>query len=403
MKNTIKYQALFTVLLFSLLTYSAKSQSASQEIFRYIDIGNDYKMLLGDNIDSHIKYLQKLDDNCFQFAGGIGDADEIFVYIDKNNNIRKFKFTYPMGAFFKAKVMSYKTTFGSPNKEMYASHGNYVEKAIWEDAKTKFTITSLLRRSVMYAELVNKKNVHHPYAEYINGNSISTRINLAPTEHFKDNKRNVLVPKLHLTTTQIYSSHGHQLKFTEFVTDDEFIIRFEEIKKPDGLSAQAEAPAKSSIDLPKNTHKLVLINGGIIDIYRVEISDKFISLSPVENSFTNLSQSKIARRAKNRFVCKCIPAISDSPICDNFFDVLRNNDSFTEYKPENKRKKPYFGVPKPKRGRYSKSFDCKNKTDFDIAIELLSDFVRKHNTKGKASISLGNWNGRRFADYDVVK
>ncbi len=150
----MKWNQIFFVIilmsLFSACNLTKSNLNKQIEIFRYIDIGGNRIIRLGDKVDLHIGYLHERENDYFQIIGGPfgGQANEIFIYVDKHNRISKFEFIYDKSIQFENQVESYKETIGSPKK-------NAKNKSIWEDSKTKFILFQS-EGNVVIAELIDK-------------------------------------------------------------------------------------------------------------------------------------------------------------------------------------------------------------------------------------------------------
>jgi len=101
----------------------------------------------------------------------------------------------------------------------------------------------------------------------------------------------VLVPGLWVYTTKDYSSIRHPIVVDEFQFDNEWIIRFDTVLEIG--SARAVGPARSFLEIPKNTEKITFINGKEIDQYNCILSSESISIAPIDTSFTILENDFI--------------------------------------------------------------------------------------------------------------
>jgi hypothetical protein len=121
---------------------------SEKEIFRYIDIGRNYRLYLNDQINKHEAHLVKTKTGEYKLKNkGYGDAHEIFIMADSKNTIRGFKFTYINGENFEEKVHSYEIILGKPLL--------YDNSALWQDKKTKFMILKDSTGAVI-SELMDK-------------------------------------------------------------------------------------------------------------------------------------------------------------------------------------------------------------------------------------------------------
>ena len=103
-------------------------------IFRYIDIGNDYRLLLGDKIEKHLKVLKPVGSGYKLTGEGYGDANSIFIQVSKEGKIKTFQFLYGSEISKQAKIDNYKSLFGDPLIKDNMS--------IWRDRFTELQVTN---------------------------------------------------------------------------------------------------------------------------------------------------------------------------------------------------------------------------------------------------------------------
>ena len=150
----MKTYQIFIIILFANLCSCSliKDKSVEQnEIFRYINIGYNRELSLGDKIEKHVRYLKKQSINSYQILGGpFDDASKIIIYVNTKNQIIKFQFAYGENTNFDSMIESYKSIIGLPKI--------IGKKAIWEDSKTKFIINKIADKQEVIAELIDKLN-----------------------------------------------------------------------------------------------------------------------------------------------------------------------------------------------------------------------------------------------------
>jgi hypothetical protein len=60
--------------------------------FRYIDIGNNYRLLLGDKIEKHVAVLEPVG-GAYKLPGeGYGDANSILIHVSEKVKLKDFNF-----------------------------------------------------------------------------------------------------------------------------------------------------------------------------------------------------------------------------------------------------------------------------------------------------------------------
>ena len=110
--------------------------------------------------------------------------------------------------------------------------------------------------------------------------------------------------KLRLKTIEEFPCVNFNLATTEFINDNELIIRFENILEP-SICLTAIGPAISEIDLPENINKLTFINGNVIDSYNIIINNQEVDISIIQSNFTNSLYEKTFRYPENSFAFAC--------------------------------------------------------------------------------------------------
>lgn len=105
------------------------------DIFRYIDIGNNYRLLLGDKIEKHIAILEPVGDGYKLTGEGYGDAKGIFIYVSEEGKIERFQFLYGSGISKQSKIDDCRSLFGAPLVKDGMS--------IWKDTITELRVTRL--------------------------------------------------------------------------------------------------------------------------------------------------------------------------------------------------------------------------------------------------------------------
>jgi hypothetical protein len=108
---------------------------AKIDIFRYIDIGNNYRLLLGDDIGQHLNILTPTKLGYKLSGEGYGDATSIYIEVSAHKKINNFQFLYKSEITKQSKVSEYNSIFGAPLQKNNIS--------IWRDHVTELQVFSL--------------------------------------------------------------------------------------------------------------------------------------------------------------------------------------------------------------------------------------------------------------------
>lgn len=238
------------------------------------------------------------------------------------------------------------------------------------------------------------------YSQFINSNSISSNIEFMPFETSPSNTVETPTLKLRLKTVDEFSCVNYGLITTEFINDDEFIIRFEEITEPTQCLT-AMGPAVSEINLTENIKKLVFINGNIIDIYSINIDNQKIDISLIENNFTTSLYDKTYRYPENSFAFVCGTNSNNTQLYDDFLTILLNNQELTAFEFIGAGRVPY---PETSSGHWvnhpSRYFTYTNVSEFESLGQILSDFTDQNIIPNSGvSIRLISWDNRKHLSW----
>lgn len=129
------YTIVTCFMLLGMLACAPVLNNSKGSIFRYIDIGNNYRLVLGDKIDKHLAILEPMGGGYKLPGEGYGDAKNIFVHVSKEGKIERFQFLYGVEISKQAKVDDYRSVFGAP----LTKHG----ASIWRDTITELQVTGL--------------------------------------------------------------------------------------------------------------------------------------------------------------------------------------------------------------------------------------------------------------------
>ncbi len=240
------------------------------------------------------------------------------------------------------------------------------------------------------------------YSEYITENSIATDINFMAEEIYSDLETPQTPSlKLKLITEEQFPCVNYGLSTTEFFNGNELIIRFDGIAEPEGCYT-AIGPAISYVDLPENINKLTLINGNVIDRYSVEINEEKVNVTLIENNFTNSLYNKTFRIPENSFAYVCGTNTTNTNIYNDFFSILEQNNSFTEFEFIGEGRIPY---PETSSGHWvnhpSKFFIYSNPTEFENLDNVLNNFSSQYIEQNSGvTIAIYGWNNKKHFSWD---
>lgn len=236
------------------------------------------------------------------------------------------------------------------------------------------------------------------YAEYITKNKINTDVNFMPIEVY-DASSNPQSPslKLKLISTEIYPCATFSFITTEFKKGSELIIRFDTIYTGD-LCLTAFGPAISYVDLAENIDRITFLNGSVIDTYTIEINEEKVTLSTIENNFTNSLYDKTFKYPENSFAYVCGTNTTNTEIYTDFLSVLEQDPNLNAFNFEGEGRIPY---PEISSGHWANHpaqyFTYSDLAAFKILKTTLHDYTTAHIEKNSgATIALYGWNNLRY-------
>lgn len=129
------YAFAISFILLGMLACAPVPNKARGDIFRYIDIGSNYRLVLGDKIEKHLAILEPVGDGYKLPGEGYGDAKSIFIHVSEEGKIERFQFLYGSKISKQSKIDNYRSTFGTPLVKDGMS--------IWKDTVTELQVTNL--------------------------------------------------------------------------------------------------------------------------------------------------------------------------------------------------------------------------------------------------------------------
>jgi hypothetical protein len=240
----------------------------------------------------------------------------------------------------------------------------------------------------------NDETVFNEYSQFIIDDKITTDFEFMPKEVYEEyNKKQTPKLVLEIKTTKIYPCINYTIVASEFIENNELIIRFEKIDKSI-ICLTAIGPATTYIEIPENITKLVLLNGDLIDEYSVDIDENKIEIASIKSSFTNSLYNKTFRFPKNSFAYICGTNTDNTRIQTEFLNIILNNSSITEFNFDNDGRIPY---PIESDGHWvdfpSSFFKYENESDFEDLGQLLNAYSSQNIPPNSGvTISLVGWN-----------
>jgi hypothetical protein len=156
MKRTL-LGSLLLALLVAACTPGAPAQTGSAGIFREIQIGGGV-IQLGKPLPGVVPPPPAGDTVVSLPAAQIGGAEAIRAHLTPSGLVRALWFDYSPRSDFDAMVAEYAATLGEPRKEPYRTG----ERAVWEDAQTRFELVHDPERSAgtVYSVLQDRASIN---------------------------------------------------------------------------------------------------------------------------------------------------------------------------------------------------------------------------------------------------
>ena len=150
MKSKIEFASILMISII-LMSCGVSKNVNTVSIFRYINLNNNERMVLGSSFLGKEHLTEKLNDSIFIKDGVFSGAESIEVIIDARNKISKLIFEYDESLDKNNKIESYVKDLGIP----IVKSG----KAIWNDEKTQFEIYTKRKKGkkITYSKLIDLK------------------------------------------------------------------------------------------------------------------------------------------------------------------------------------------------------------------------------------------------------
>jgi hypothetical protein len=253
---------------------------------------------------------------------------------------------------------------------------------------------------VIYSCEKDNQKTEIDYSIYISSDSIKYGINFYPLENY-ESYNSVDTPdlKLYFYSTKSFMGGIHRLACSKFIVNNELIVRFDSIKSNE-FGFLEPTTANAYIDLPEYINRISLINGHVIDRYKVSISKEKVEIDSIIKNYTDVVRDKIFRYPENTFNFTCWTDTLNKNICTEYLNILFNELSLVEYEFNGEGRIPYAYYTSTSPDHYAAVFKYEKESDFDKAGELLETYTLEHIPPNEGqSISLFGWNNKKFESY----
>ena len=113
----------------------APSESTSEPIFRYVDLGALGRFELGKPFGDHARLAAEEEPNTYCLREGtFGGAESIIVTTDEGGIVRRINFEYGPSYDWTELLSNYTESLGSPTQTGES-------EAVWNDGQTEFSLT----------------------------------------------------------------------------------------------------------------------------------------------------------------------------------------------------------------------------------------------------------------------
>ena len=205
---------------------------------------------------------------------------------------------------------------------------------------------------------------------------------------------------LKMATVITYECSNYQLAITEQRVNNVLRLNIQGISTG-GICLTALGPATASIELNEAIEQLEIRNGEFTDRYDIDIDDEKIEVIPVEENFSSILDSPSLRFPLNSLACICGTQPNYSTTCDDFRELLKNQENLTEFQFTT----GIIPYPDSSSGHWintpSTFYTYTSENDFRKVGELLQRFSDEHITANSGvSIQLINWKNESFRSSD---
>ena len=202
-----------------------------------------------------------------------------------------------------------------------------------------------------------------------------------------------------LRTEKIYGCANYGIITNNTIEDKIILIDIIGINKP-GICATAFGPANGRIKLGdlSGIFEVEIRGNNFTDKYNLLISDSLIILDGKETPNTKPLISFLWRYPKNSFAYLCGTTLTDTTICKNFIDTLKNVINLTEFYFPDFGEIPY---PKSSQGHYyeanARYFYYENEDEFGKIKEVMRAFKQSYfPTDNGVGLTIINWMNKKI-------
>ena len=205
-----------------------------------------------------------------------------------------------------------------------------------------------------------------------------------------------------METEEIYGNCNNEIAADVSIDRNTILVTLAGIRIPDVMLWML-GPATASIRLPhaEGQRTLYFVYSGSWDTYLTEMTDTFIKIEPLTQSFTEAEINLFWRYPVNSLAYLCGTTHETAWIYEDFLDTLLSKVALIEFQFPDSGSIPY---PCSTQGHYvdmpARYFLYETATDFEqagAALEIYTDsIISQHSGVG---ISLLNWRGEVFASW----
>lgn len=200
------------------------------------------------------------------------------------------------------------------------------------------------------------------------------------------------VIKLHQYTDHEYVWYNLSILSWVGIGSSSLTFAHRGIKVP-SIKANAFGPANSVslFDMPNGQYNLYLRDRELTDHYTIEINDSLIILTPIDTNYTRPAHRLFWRYKPNSFALLCGTNTTNTHLCDEFVNYLKERLSVAEFWYSDQGAIPF---PRAPMGHYydalTRFFTFQHAEDFEKAGEILGEFTRSK-LVGETGVSIWLW------------
>ena len=183
---------------------------------------------------------------------------------------------------------------------------------------------------------------------------------------------------VHLVTDSIYPCYNYKIIINQEINYNAINLKIDSIYISSGcLTALGPAQYYGEITLENGDVSLNIMNGNTLNEFKLSVSDSLIRITPINDSYVQLSEQLVWRYRENSFVYSCGTMNETTWMYDDFRDSILAIESISQFFYSDSGRIPY---PRQPSGHYVDHpclfFQYANKSDWELVKQKLIEYSK---------------------------